>query len=307
MVRLLVDCSCVCYKALWTTIGLSHDEKPVGVIFGFIKQILTLAKKFETNKFVFCWDHRNSYRKLEYPSYKGSRRKDLTEEQQADFKIAFGQFDEIRELLLPVMGFANNFQQSGYEADDLIAHIAFRIPDDTVIVSTDNDLLQLIHHDRFCPVKIYNYKGVTDEAEFRKAWFDLDPIKWARVKAIAGCNSDEVKGIVGVGETTAAKYLMGMARGKGLEKIESEEGKAIAYRNMSLVELPYVNGLKPIKITELGEDSLSIEKFKAIFGQYGFKSLLREDEVIRWTRSFFGGKTDGGVARENPVRKILRG
>jgi 5'-3' exonuclease len=219
---------------------------------------------------------------------------------------AFRQFDEIREILLPVMGFVNNFQQSGYEADDLIAHIAMRIPDDTVIVSTDNDLLQLIHHDRFCPIRFYNFKGITDEVEFRKAMFGLDPIKWAMVKAIAGCSSDEVKGIVGVGETTAAKYLMGMAHGKVLEKIESEEGKAIAYRNMRLVGLPYCNGLKPIRITELGEDSLSAEKFAAIFGQYGFKSLLKEDEVIRWTRSFFGGQVDGRESWKTSVRKIQR-
>jgi len=285
---------------------LSQDQKRVGVIFGFIKQILTLAKKFETNKFVFCWDHRNSYRKLECPSYKASRRKDLTDVQIIDMQDVFRQFDEIRELLLPVMGFVNSFQQSGYEADDLIAHIVYRIPDDTVIVSTDNDLLQLIRHDRFCPVRIYNYKNITDETMFRQAWYGLDPIKWAEVKAIAGCNSDEVKGIVGVGETTAAKYLMGMAKGKGLERIESKMGKEIAYRNMSLVGLPYCNGLKPIKITEMGEDSLSIEKFKVIFGQYGFRSLLKEEEVDKWTRSFFGGKEDGGESRKASVWKIQR-
>jgi 5'-3' exonuclease len=291
---------------LFTTNDLSNDQKRVGGIFGFIKQIFTLAKKFETNRFIFCWDSRNSYRKLRCPSYKSSRRKDLTEAQAIDMQDAFRQFDEIREILLPCMGFNNSYQQSGYEADDLIAHISMRLPDNTIIASTDNDLLQLIRHDRFCPIKIYNFKGVTDEAEFKKAWYGLAPIKWSEVKAIAGCGSDEVKGIVGIGEATAAKYLMGLVKGKSLEKIESKEGKAIAYGNMSLVCLPYADGLKPIKIWGLYEDSLSLDKFKAVFGQYGFRSLLKEEEIYKWSKSFFGGD-NGGKSGTNSVRKIQRG
>ncbi|MFH1685693.1 MAG: hypothetical protein ABH983_05315 [Candidatus Micrarchaeota archaeon] len=113
MVRVLVDSSCLAYKALFTTGDLSQDQKRVGVVFGFLKQIFTIAKKFETNKFLFLWDSRNSYRKINYPPYKSSRRKDLTEEQKIDMADAFRQFDEIREVLLPVMGFKNIFKQSG--------------------------------------------------------------------------------------------------------------------------------------------------------------------------------------------------
>ncbi|MFH1684757.1 MAG: hypothetical protein ABH983_00465, partial [Candidatus Micrarchaeota archaeon] len=305
MVRILVDCSCLAYKALFTTGDLSQDQKRVGVIFGFIKQIFTIAKKFETNRFYFLWDSRNSYRKIHYPPYKSSRRKDMTEQQIIDMKDAFRQFDEIREILLPMMGFNNIYQQSGYEADDLIAHIAMRLPDETIIASTDNDLLQLIHRDRFCPVSIYNFKGVTDEAKFKEAWYGLDPVKWAFVKAIAGCGSDEVEGISGVGEMSAAKYLVGiLPDGKMKDKIESDEGKEIAKRNVPLVALPYSQGLKPIKIFGLMDDDISVDKFKAIFGQYGFKSLLKEEEIERWSKSFFGGKKNGGDIGKDAIRRI---
>lgn len=307
MVRVLVDCSCLAYKALFTTGDLSQDQKRVGVVFGFLKQILTIAKKFETNRFIFTWDSRNSYRKLYYPQYKSSRRTNLTEQQIIDMQDAFRQFDEIREILLPMMGFNNIYQQSGYEADDLIAHIAMRLPDETIIASTDNDLLQLIHKDRFCPVSLYNFKGVTDENEFRKAWYGLDPIKWAVVKAIAGCGSDEVEGISGVGEMSAAKYLAGvLPDGKMKDRIESNEGKAIARRNMPLVALPYSQGLKPIKIFGLMNDDISVDRFRDIFGQYGFRSLLKDEEVERWTKIFFGGEKDGGKSWPNPIRQIQR-
>lgn len=293
MTRLLIDCSCLCYRSLYTMGDLSNDQKRVGVIFGFIKQILTLAKKFETNKFVFCWDSRNSYRKLEYPWYKSSRRKDLTEEQNADFQDAFRQFDEVRELVLPMMGFKNNFQQNGYEGDDLIAYVACRFPDETIIVSSDNDLLQLIESSRYCSIKFYNFKDLTDKEIFQKTWFGLDPIKWAMVKSIAGCSSDEIPGISGVGEQTAAKYLAGLLpEGKSKDKIESSEGKALFLRNMNLVALPY-NGIKAIKITGIEDDEISEDKFKAIFGQYGFRSLIKDEEVKKWSKLFFNEVLDG--------------
>ncbi|MFH1685694.1 MAG: hypothetical protein ABH983_05320 [Candidatus Micrarchaeota archaeon] len=166
-----------------------------------------------------------------------------------------------------------------------------RLTDETIIASTDNDFLQLIHRDRFCPVSIYNFKGITDENEFRKAWYGLSPTKWAMVKAIAGCGSDEVEGIAGVGEMSAAKYLAGiLPDGKMKDKIESKEGKEIAKRNMPLVALPYSQGLKPIKIFGLYNDDISADRFKAIFGQYGFRSLLKEEDIEKWSKTFFGGK-----------------
>jgi 5'-3' exonuclease len=289
MQRLVVDCSCLCYRSLFSMGDLSNDQKKVQIIFGFLRQIFTLAKTFNSNKFVFCWDSRNSYRKLIYPQYKSSRHKESTEEQRADMDDAFRQFNEIRELLLPSMGFKNIFQQSGYEADDLIAHIVTRLPDDTMIISTDNDLFQLIEDSRYAPIKVYNFKGITDKFLFKKTWYGLDPIKWAFVKAIAGCSTDEVKGIEGVGYSTAAKYLAGiLSDGKTKEKIDSKEGKEMFFRNLRLVGLPY-SGLKPIRILELQEDEISKEKFAAIFGQYGFRSLLKEQEIKKWGKLFFKG------------------
>lgn len=286
MVRLVIDSNCLCYKALFTMGGLSHAEQKVGVIFGFIRQVLALSHKFSSSNLIFCWDSKNSYRKIACPEYKAKRIKDRDQDEKVDMEDAFRQFDEIRELLLPTMGFKNIFQQNGYEADDLIAYITMRIPDDTIICSTDNDLLQLIHQDRFCPVKMYNFKAITDESAFRNAWFNLSPPKWAVVKALAGCTTDEVKGIVGVGELTAAKYLAGILKGRNLEKIDSEESKAIFNKNFPLVALPY-SGIKPIRNIQLQLDDITIIKFKSIFQQYGFRSLLREEEVEKWSNSFF--------------------
>jgi 5'-3' exonuclease len=268
---------------------LSYEEKRVGIVFGFIKQILAIAQKFETKKLVFCWDTRQSYRKMVYPPYKGNRNKDLTEEKREELTDAYRQFEEIQEVVLPMMGFRNIFRQNGYEADDLIAHITTRLPEDTIIVSSDNDLLQLVQDNSLFSVIWYNFKGITGEDEFKQSWHGLHPQKWAMVKAISGCSGDGVEGITGVGDITAAKYVAGILHGKSLEKINSPEGQMIVKRNIPLVALPYV-GLKPIRITELVEDNLSYSAFCSVFGQYGFRSLLTDKEVSKWQRVFFDNK-----------------
>jgi 5'-3' exonuclease len=269
--------------------GLSYEEKKVGIIFGFIKQIFKLAEQFNCKDFIFCWDSRQSYRKLIYPEYKSNRHRDLSDEDQVDLQDAYLQFDELREKVLPYMGFNNSFRQNGYEGDDICAFIVYRIPDDTIIVSNDNDLFQLLRDDRFCPVKIWNFKSLNTEQFFKKGWYGLNPSDWIKVKAIGGCTSDNVKGVPGVKAITASKYVAGVLSKttQAYAAIESKEMKERAHFNHSLVALPFA-GRKKINI-ELVEDEITFDKFKNTFGQYGFRSLLGEDQVRKWTNLFFGG------------------
>ena len=68
----------------------------------------------------------------------------------------------------------------------------------------------------------------------------LAPEAWARAKALMGCHSDNVKGISGIGEITAVKYLTGLPiPDKKRIAIECAEGQTIFQRNLSLVELPH--------------------------------------------------------------------
>lgn len=290
--RMIVDCHYVCYRALHSMGELSFNEKKVAVIFGFLKAILKLSRDFKTRDFIFCWDSRQSYRELIYPQYKNNRRKDLTDEERSDLNIARSQFEELRTNVLPYMGFENIFHQTGYEADDLIAWVAARFPDETTIVSADNDLFQLLLSHRFCPVQMWNFRVMNTEESFSKEWYGIRPIDWVKVKAIAGCSSDNIAGVSGVGEPSAAKYVAGILKGKRKDDIDNAD-ELIKF-NYRLVGLPYL-GIKQINIPEIKKDSISAEKFKMVFGQYGFKSLLYGDEVKKWTDSFFQGynKTEG--------------
>lgn len=279
---LIIDSNNLAYSSFYTFGDLNYREKVTGVLFGFIQKILSLAKKFETNNFIFCWDSKKSYRKLIYSEYKANRRKDLTEKEKIDLQLAFKQFTELRTKTLPAMGFANNLMQTGYEADDLIAKVVSENCNQELwIVSTDQDMYQLLDKS-----SMYNhrtkkkilYKDILEK-------YSVVPSLWAEVKAIAGCVSDGVSGIKGVGEKTAIKYLTDkLSEGKIKERIESEEGQKIVERNKKLVFLPF-QGRRKLHV-DLKRDSLRKDEFIRVFMQYGFSSLLTRDSVKNWSSVF---------------------
>lgn len=279
---LIIDSNNLAYSSFYAFKDLSYQEKKTGVIFGFIQKVISLAKKFETKNFIFCWDSKKSYRKLIYPEYKANRRKDLTEQEKADLQLAFEQFTELRTKTLLEMGFNNNLMQTGYEADDLIAKIVIENCNQSFwIASTDQDMYQLLDK-----AAMYNHK--TKKKTLYKdivSKYSATPSLWAEVKAVAGCDSDNVKGIKGVGEMTAIKYLQDrLLEGKIKDRIESKEGQRIIERNRQLVYLPF-QGRKKLN-TKLKEDSLKKDKFIEVFMRYGFESLLKKEAVENWAKPF---------------------
>lgn len=281
--NLIIDCNNLAYSSFYIFKNLNYLEKKTGVIFGFIQQILSLAKKFESTNFVFCWDSKKSYRKLIYPEYKANRRKELSNEEKADLKLAYNQFAELREKILLEMGFNNVFMQTGYEADDLIAKVVLDNQNKkNIIVSTDQDLYQLLQYS----VSIHNIrtKKIFLWKDFANK-YNAAPNLWVRVKAIAGCSTDNVIGVKGVGEMTAIKYLQDkLQEGKIKSRIKSQEGQAIIKRNIELVVLPF-QGRKKLRI-DFQKNDLSKEKFIEVFMQYGFSSLLKKEVVENWSKVF---------------------
>ena len=299
---LVIDCNNLGYASAYATGDLTYEAKPTGVLFGFLSQIYKLAEYFGCGRFVFCWDSRKSYRKKAYPSYKEHRRKDLTSEEWDNLRKVYEQFDLLRKEVLPQMGFSNVFHQAGYEADDLIAHVVQRFPDEYIIVSTDNDLWQLIDKGRKGKtfVKVFNprTKKLIGYKEFVASW-GIEPYKWAEIKAIAGCPSDGIEGVKGVGEATAVKYVLGtLLKGKIRERIESSQ--EIIRRNRPLVTLPYA-GVRPINIEKLEWPQMWTLDFMDVFGRYGFGSFLKEERFEKWAELFGlerGRKEDGERERK---------
>jgi 5''-3'' exonuclease (including N-terminal domain of PolI) len=189
--KVLIDCNNVAHIVNHAMGHLSTDEQATGVIFGFMKQMLSLSNKMKSNEFVFAWDSRKSWRKNIYPEYKANRSKPINPEEENPKQDLFNQISELRKTILPGLGFKNNFIKTGYEADDLIAYIALMNPkEEFTIVSTDQDLYQLLSD----KVRIYNIitKQFFTRADF-EAKFSLHPCMYREIKAISGCFDKETE------------------------------------------------------------------------------------------------------------------
>jgi DNA polymerase-1 len=120
------------------------------------------------------------------------------------------QFDMIREVMaslaIPVV------EAPGFEADDVIATLATEAAEresEVVIVTGDRDSFQLIT-DPYIQV-LYNKRGVSDYSLYDEAGImercGVPPSKYVLLASLRGDPSDNLPGVPGVGEKTAAKLL----------------------------------------------------------------------------------------------------
>ena len=281
---ILIDSNSICHACKHSMGDLSWEEKKVGVIFGFLRQLLTLSKLLNSNEFVFAWDSRESIRTKMFPDYKKARKREKTEEEKELDDLAYAQFNEIQNKILPAIGFSHSYMQDGYEADDIIASVVFCNPlKDITIISTDEDLYQLLTDG----VSMYSIK----KKQFYTGgnlWKDyrITPRDWVDVKAIAGCSSDGIPGVPGVGEKTACKYLT-RTLGVHLKTYRSiKENEKLIQFNKSLVRLP-LEGTKDFVIDT--KDKLSLGNFLDICTEYGFKSFLGQEALSKWKEHVFHG------------------
>ena len=248
---IVLDCNYICYVNKFAlSQGLTYRGNPTEIIFGFLRHINELSRQFQSNKFIFCWDSHKSIRKEIYPKYKISRSLNKSEEDIVNDKIAYVQFNELKNYVLPKMGFENIFYKDQYESDDIIASIVKnnKIKGKRyVVVSNDSDLYQLLDD-----CKMYNISKkclITKEIFIRE--YNIEPKRWHLVKAIAGCSTDNVDGVVGVGEKSSIKYLNGELK-TGKKARDIENANDIFHRNLKLVTLPFDGvGIFNIKMQKL--------------------------------------------------------
>lgn len=241
---LLLDCPNLMWRAYYAMKSMSiGDHIPTGAVFGFFRDLTFFAEYFGSSRFVFCFDNGIPLRKEFYPSYKVRTEKKILSpayEQEAKNKREVRrQIERMRDEFLPSLGFGSILHAKGYEADDCIASACLSLEDeDIVILSSDRDLYQCLASN----VRIWNPTGKGDKWVTLQSFhrdYHIHPAKWVDVKAIAGCDSDCIKGIKGVGEQSAVKYLSKDVTLKEYMRKRIVAGRGIWELNLDLVSLPY--------------------------------------------------------------------
>jgi len=265
---LILDTPYLCHRAKHSTPELQHEGMSTGILYGVLRDILTLQQQFQTKHIVFCWDYGFGLRKTLNINYKANR-VPSTDPVTVEFETEFReQMNKLRQRYLPKIGFRNVFYQKGYEADDIIASICHKLPKDEygVIVSGDHDMYQLLSPN----ISIYKPGKGTYTARNFKREFGIPAKHWVYVKALAGCSSDNVKGIQGVGEKTAIKYMKKQLNRthKVYARIKAEKD-AMLKTNVPLVRLPY----KGVDTFKLRDDKVTQKGWDNVCDALGMKSL----------------------------------
>jgi len=275
MKKILIDANCIGSVALFAMGDMRMNEVETGVVYGLLKQIQTIYKELKSSDLVFCWDSQDSIRKKMFPGYKFRRKEDRTKREQDIWMTAYEQFHLLKTEYLPSIGFKNQLQARGFEADDILAKVA-RTNEDCIIVTTDGDLLQCLP---YCDIWNPRKRTLITVETFEAEW-GIHPKMWGEVKAIAGCKTDAVPGVFGVGEKTAIKFLQKKlsVTSKRYKDITHFEGQNIIARNRGLVVLPLDN----TPSFSLKSNDFSAENFRKLCLKLGMNSLLDGGSLNTW-------------------------
>ena len=201
---LLVDGNSMLFRAYYATAYGQRMSTPQGLptnaVFGFASMLQKALELTQPDSVLVAFDAgKHTFRHELYADYKGGRKPapdDLIPQFQMvrDYLDAF----HIRWVEMPDI-----------EADDLIGSMSRQSGDyDTVIFSSDHDLLQLI--DDSTTVMLMK-KGITEMSEMTvnalKEEMGITPLQIIELKGLMGDHSDNIPGIPGVGEKTALKLL----------------------------------------------------------------------------------------------------
>ena len=242
---LLLDGHSLAYRAFFalpvenfsTTTG-----QPTNAVYGFTAMLINVLRDAKASHVAVAFDRSEpTFRHEQYVEYKANRR-----ETPADFK---GQLSLIFEVL-SALGIPQ-MSVSGFEADDVIATLATQAAADgmdVLIVTGDRDALQLVSDH---VTVLMTRRGISDMTTFTPGAvaekYGLTPVQYPDFAALRGDPSDNLPGIPGVGEKTAAKWIseygslaalvdrVGEVKGRAGENLREHLGSVL--RNRQLTEL----------------------------------------------------------------------
>lgn len=240
---LAVDANYLCHSMRHAA-KLDITTMRMGLVMGFLGQLHTLSTTFNTQDFIICFDLGASIRKVMDPRYKSTREAKKKDPQEARVRKVFEkEMAELRKRFLPALGFKNILAASGYEADDMLARVVqhfepYAESEYVVLVTADRDMLQCLRSNVlfYCPRTLKRFNLQTFKRDY-----GINAEDYWKVKAIAGCSSDDIPGVPGVGEKTAIKFLRKelSKTSKAYQKIR--DNWPLVKRNTQLVRLP-LNG-----------------------------------------------------------------
>ena len=242
---LLLDGHSLAYRAFFALPSENFSTttgQPTNAVYGFTAMLINVLRDERPSHIAVAFDRSEpTFRHEQYVEYKANRRETPT-----DFK---GQLSLIFEVL-DALGIPR-LSVAGYEADDVIATLATQAAASgmkVLIVTGDRDALQLVSDD---VTVLMTRRGISDMTRFTPAAvnekYGLTPAQYPDYAALRGDPSDNLPGIPGVGEKTAARWVSEYGSlGALVDHVDQVKGRAgdnlrenlgAVLRNRQLTEL----------------------------------------------------------------------
>jgi DNA polymerase I len=199
----LIDGNSLAYRAFFALPEsiATADGRPTNAIYGFASMMAKILIEHRPQAVIVAWDAGTSGRDEEYAEYKAGRpsRPDLLAEQWPHLAP-----------LAEAFGF-HNVRVDGWEADDVIATLVRRAREASIpvmVVSGDRDVYQVVADGVLVmttsrgvtDTKIYDREGVIER-------YGVPPELIPDLIGLKGDTSDNIPGVPGIGDKTAAQLL----------------------------------------------------------------------------------------------------
>ena len=253
---------------------------PSHAVFGMSTMLWKLLREDTPDYFAVAWDPPGpTFREEKFAAYKETRAP-TPDDLRTQIPYVKTLFEALR---LPVL------EVPGFEADDVLGTVVERtrdLPIELVLVTSDKDMLQLVSP----RVRVFSTTGrggdrvIFDEAAVKAKW-GVEPAQIPDILALMGDSIDNIPGVPGVGEKTAAKLIgqfgsverlyenLSLVPGKLRETLAANRKQALLSRELATVStrVPIAVELEAFRRREPDWDRL-----RALWTELEFHSLLRQ-------------------------------
>ena len=201
----LIDGHSILNRAFYGLPVLSNSKGIyTNAVYGFLNIMFKILDEEQADYLAVAFDLPSpTFRHLEYPDYKGTR-KSMPEELRQQVPLMK---DVLKSMNIPIL------TKEGFEADDILGTIAKKYASsdtEVSVISGDRDLLQLA--DTHIKIRIpKTSKGQTVIKDYYpddvKNEYGVSPLEFIDVKALMGDASDNIPGVPSIGEKTATSLI----------------------------------------------------------------------------------------------------
>jgi DNA polymerase-1 len=282
----LIDGNSLAYRAYYALPEelATTDGFPTNALLGFANMLMRLLTDYHPEGVIVAWDTRPVHRLERFPGYKASRKPtpSLLKQQQPFLRP-----------LVEAFGY-RNVEHEGYEADDVIGTLSLRADEQaiaTCVISHDRDAFQLVS-EHVCV--LLSPRGVTDVHVYTpdrvEARYGIQPRLVPDFIGLKGDTSDDIPGVPGIGDKTAADLLIRFGSLEGIyANVDSVPGEK---RRQTLIEHREAAEQSKLLATIERDLPLDVDLAKALadppdratmgelFRRFEFRGLLRRIDEL---------------------------